>query len=270
MKKIQFTLAAISIAASSLVFAQGSMQSGGMGMMGQGAMNQDQMASMCQKMHPEMSLDQCKSMHDNMAKMSPEQRVAMCQKMHPEMSADQCKAMHDKMHGGASGAGTGGMGAMAHDHGAGGGHQHGSESSAIGQPGLAKNISRTVRVSITDDMKFNPSNINVKQGETIHFVVKNLGKTKHEMVLGTDQDLKEHYQQMMKHPEMEHAEPNMITLAPGKSGEIIWQFTKSGKVQFACLQPGHYDAGMKGVVSVGGTKTATPAKQGDSHDSHQH
>ncbi|WP_082786437.1 cupredoxin family protein [Polynucleobacter yangtzensis] len=186
------------------------------------------------------------------------------------MSADQCKAMHDKMHGGASGAGMGGMGAMAHDHGAGGGHQHGSESSAIGQPGLAKNISRTVRVSMTDDMKFNPSNINVKQGETIHFVVKNLGKTKHEMVLGTDQDLKEHYQQMMKHPEMEHAEPNMITLAPGKSGEIIWQFTKSGKVQFACLQPGHYDAGMKGVVSVGGTKTATPAKQGDSHDSHQH
>lgn len=55
---------------------------------------------------------------------------------------------------------------------------------------------------------------------------------------------------MMKNPEIEHAEPNMVTLAPGKTGEVVWQFTKAGKVDFACLQPGHYDAGMKGVVNV--------------------
>jgi len=69
-------------------------------------------------------------------------------------------------------------------------------------------------------------------------------------VLGTPQDLKAHYEIMKKNPEMEHADANMITLAAGKSGEIVWQFTKAGAVDFACLQPGHYDAGMKGAVSV--------------------
>jgi uncharacterized cupredoxin-like copper-binding protein len=66
-----------------------------------------------------------------------------------------------------------------------------------------------------------------------------------------------HYQAMLKNPEMEHEEANMITLAGSKTGEMIWQFTKAGKVDFACLQPGHYDAGMKGAVSV--TKTSFKA-----------
>jgi Uncharacterized copper-binding protein len=55
---------------------------------------------------------------------------------------------------------------------------------------------------------------------------------------------------MKKFPEMEHSDPNMATVPPGKTGEIVWKFTKSGKVDFACLQPGHYDAGMKGAVTV--------------------
>ena len=271
MKNIQFTLAAIVMAASSLVFAQGATQSGSMGMMNQGAMNQDLMAAMCQKMHPEMSSDQCQAMHENMAKMTAEQRVTMCQQMHPEMSASQCKAMHDKMHGSGAGMGAmGGMGAMSHDHGASGGYDHGSENSSVGQPGIAKSISRTIQVGMADNMKFNPNSLQVKQGETIRFVVKNLGKTKHEMVLGTDQALQEHYKQMMKFPEMEHAEPNMVTLGAGQTGEIIWQFTKPGKVQFACLQPGHYDAGMRGSISIGVTKSVAPAQTGDGHGSHQH
>ena len=271
MKNIQFTLAAIAVTASSLVFSQSAMQSGGMGMMNQGVMNQDQMAAMCQQMHPEMSADQCKAMHENMAKMTPEQKVAMCQQTHPEMSSGQCKAMHDKMHGSGAGMGTmGSMGAMSHDHGASGGHDHGSKNASVGQPGIAKNVSRTIKVGMTDNMKFNPNSLQVRQGETIRFVVKNLGKTKHEMVLGTDQELQEHYKQMMKFPEMEHAEPNMVTLGAGQSGEIIWQFTNPGKVQFACLQPGHYDAGMKGSISIGVTKSVAPAQKGGDHDSHQH
>jgi len=50
---------------------------------------------------------------------------------------------------------------------------------------------------------------------------------------------------------MEHDEPSKVTLAPGKEGEIVWQFTKAGTVNFACLMPGHYEAGMKGQVKVG-------------------
>ena len=132
-----------------------------------------------------------------------------------------------------------------------GGH---GDSEAIGKPGKAANAKRTITVDMTDAMRFTPDNVMVKQGETIKFVVKNSGKVKHEMVLGMEKELKEHYEVMKKNPEMEHADENMVTVQPGKSGEIIWQFTKAGKVNFACLQPGHYDAGMKGAVSVAGGK----------------
>ena len=101
-----------------------------------------------------------------------------------------------------------------------------------------------------DTMRYSPASISVKQGETVKFIVKNSGKTKHELVLGTEKELKEHYELMKKNPEMEHADENMLTVQPGESGEIIWHFTKAGKIDFACLLPGHYDAGMKGTVRV--------------------
>jgi uncharacterized cupredoxin-like copper-binding protein len=141
-----------------------------------------------------------------------------------------------------------------------GGHAHGDEDGAIGKPGKAAQVTRTVNVDMTDNMRFTPASIDVKQGETIRFNVKNSGQVKHEFVLGTEQELKAHYQVMLKNPEMEHEDPQMITLAGGKRGEVIWQFTKAGKVDFACLQPGHYDAGMKGAVTV--------AKSGAKADGH--
>lgn len=150
---------------------------------------------------------------------------------------------------------------------AGGGHAdgHHGDDGAIGKAGDAAKVTRTITVDMTDAMRFSPAHITVKQGETIKFVVKNSGKLKHEMVLGTDKELKEHYEMMKKFPEMEHAEANQATVAPGKSGEIIWQFARAGKVNFACLQPGHYDAGMKGAVVVSG-KAATRG----GHTGHKH
>ena len=90
----------------------------------------------------------------------------------------------------------------------------------------------------------------MKKGETVKFVVTNSGKVLHEMVLGTTQALKEHAELMKKFPEMEHADPNMAHVKPGKTGEIVWQFTEAGDFQFACLQPGHFEAGMVGKVAV--------------------
>jgi uncharacterized cupredoxin-like copper-binding protein len=146
-------------------------------------------------------------------------------------------------------------------------HAGGHDDEAIGKPGVASKVSRTITMDMSDNMRFGAPNVTVKQGETIRFVVKNSGKIKHEMVLGTEKELKEHYEVMKKNPEMEHADANMVTVAPGKTGEIIWQFTKAGKIDFACLQPGHYDAGMKGIVTVAGGKTAP--KQ-DGHGDHKH
>lgn len=143
-----------------------------------------------------------------------------------------------------------------------GGH---GESDAIGKPGKAANAKRTITVDMRDTMRFIPDSISVKQGETIKFIVKNSGKIKHEMVLGSEKELKEHYEVMKKNPEMEHADDNQVTVLPGKSGVIVWQFTKAGKINFACLQPGHYDAGMKGTVVVGGM-----SKNADGHTEHKH
>ncbi len=129
-----------------------------------------------------------------------------------------------------------------------GGHDAGE--GAIGVPGDAARAARTITVTMTDNMRFAPDRIAVRRGETIRFKVVNAGKLKHELVLGTQKELEEHYEVMKKFPEMEHADENMVTLLPAKTGEIVWKFTRSGKVDFACLQPGHYDAGMKGRVMV--------------------
>lgn len=130
-------------------------------------------------------------------------------------------------------------------------HAGGHGTQAIGKPGVAAKATRTITIDMTDAMRFTPSAVKVRRGETIRFVVTNSGQLKHEFNLGTEADLKAHYAQMLKFPEMEHDEPNLVSLAPGKTGEVIWQFTKAGTVHFACLHPGHYEAGMKGTVAVG-------------------
>ncbi len=139
-----------------------------------------------------------------------------------------------------------------------GGHD---EAAAIGEPGKVEKINRTIMVTMFDTMRYSPANITVKQNETIKFIVRNSGKIKHELVLGTEKELKEHYELMKKNPEMEHADENMVTVLPGTSGEIIWHFTKAGKIDFACLIPGHYDAGMKGIVTVKSQKVKSGIKK---------
>lgn len=131
-----------------------------------------------------------------------------------------------------------------------GSHAGSHDEYAIGLPGKAANVTRTIQMDMSDNMRFSAPLIRVKQGETVRFVVQNLGKVKHEFSLGTEKELLEHYEQMKKFPDMEHDEPSKVSLPPGAKGEVIWQFTKAGTVHFACLHPGHYDAGMKGLVKV--------------------
>ncbi|MGO4326609.1 plastocyanin/azurin family copper-binding protein [Cupriavidus sp. 2TAF22] len=130
------------------------------------------------------------------------------------------------------------------------GHHASEGGDAIGQPGDASRVSRTIVIDMSDDMRFTPSEIAVRAGETIRFLVRNAGRLRHEMVIGSDADLKAHYAAMLKMPEMEHADPNAVTLDAGKSGELVWHFTRGGRVPFACLQPGHFDAGMRGQIRV--------------------
>jgi uncharacterized cupredoxin-like copper-binding protein len=103
---------------------------------------------------------------------------------------------------------------------------------------------------MSDAMRFSPREITVEQGETIKFVVANKGKLMHEMVLGTMDELKAHGEMMKQNPEMEHDDPYMAHVSPGKKEEMVWQFTKAGEFNYGCLAPGHFEAGMLGKVKV--------------------
>lgn len=111
-------------------------------------------------------------------------------------------------------------------------------------------VTRVIEISMSDQMRFTPDVIKVKQGDVIKFVHANEGKIMHEFVLGTPTSLDEHAVMMKKFPNMEHSEPYMTHVAPGENGEITWQFSNAGRFVFGCLIPGHYDAGMKGTVIV--------------------
>ena len=111
-------------------------------------------------------------------------------------------------------------------------------------------VTKTIEITMSDQMRFTPSVIKVKKGDVIKFVHSNPGQIMHEFVLGTPHSLAEHAEMMKKFPGMEHSEPYMTHVAPGKKGEIVWQFSEAGEFAFGCLIPGHFDAGMKGRVIV--------------------
>lgn len=136
-----------------------------------------------------------------------------------------------------------------------------AEQTDWGIAGEAKQVRRTITLTMSDTMRFTPGRIEVRQGETVRLRVRNAGKMQHELVLGTATELAAHAALMLKHPGMEHDEPYMVHVAPGKTGEILWTFNRAGEFEFACLIDGHYQAGMKGSIRVIAAKAGknTPA-----------
>ena len=125
-----------------------------------------------------------------------------------------------------------------------------TEEKPWGREGDPKKVTRTIKIDMSDKMRFLPGDLTVKQGEVVRFEVKNSGKVMHEMVIGTMAELKAHAELMRKHPGMEHDEPYMAHAAPGKTERIVWQFTKPGEFYYGCLIPGHFEAGMVGKIIV--------------------
>lgn len=144
------------------------------------------------------------------------------------------------------------------------GHTHATFNA--GAPGDARKPFRTVEMTAKETdkgMAFEPAKIVVQQGEQIKFVIKNVGELAHEFMLDSFEANAKHAIAMQKNPEMEHDDPNGKRTESKKQSELIWRFTKLGTYEFACLIPGHYEAGMKGVVEVvakGKLKPATVAK----------
>ena len=130
---------------------------------------------------------------------------------------------------------------------------HEGEHFSAGVPGNPKKPARTVTVIMNDGdgtMKFAPDHLDVKKGEQIHFIIENKGALKHEFMLASVKDNDKHAEMMKKFPDMEHDDPNAKSVDPGKTADILWRFTKVGTFEFACLIPGHREAGMHGFVTV--------------------
>jgi uncharacterized cupredoxin-like copper-binding protein len=131
----------------------------------------------------------------------------------------------------------------------------GADQTAFGVAGDPAKVSRTIAIDMSDDMRYAPAALDVKLGETVRFVVANKGATMHELVLGTPKDIAHHAHAMAKAPagmaHHDHQTPSMVHVHPGSSGEIVWRFNRAGTFAYACLVPGHYEAGMKGTVNVG-------------------
>jgi uncharacterized cupredoxin-like copper-binding protein len=133
----------------------------------------------------------------------------------------------------------------------GAGHSHAAFSA--GEPGNAKRPARTVQVTMREGdgkMMFVPERLEIKRGEQVRFVLTNSGELEHEFVLATTEENLKHAEQMQKHPEMEHDDPNAKRVAPKQKSEIVWRFTKAGRFEYGCLIPGHREAGMTGTITV--------------------
>jgi len=129
------------------------------------------------------------------------------------------------------------------------GHTHFS----AGVPGDPKKPARTIEVTMKEGdgtMEYVPNRVEVKRGEQVRFILKNVGELAHEFILASTAENLKHAVLMLKFPDMEHDDPNGKTLQPKANAEILWRFTKKGEFEFACLIPGHREAGMLGKVVV--------------------
>ena len=124
------------------------------------------------------------------------------------------------------------------------------EQKPWGIAGDVQAVTRTIEISMSDRMRFTPAMIEVREGDTVRLRHRNGGKRLHEFVLGTRQELEDHAALMLKFPNMEHDEPYMAHVGAGKRGDMVWTFNRAGEFEFACLIPGHYQAGMVGRIKV--------------------
>jgi uncharacterized cupredoxin-like copper-binding protein len=121
------------------------------------------------------------------------------------------------------------------------------DSKDAGRPGRAADVTHMVSVT-ADDTSFSVKTIEVHPGETVRFVVTNIGKIDHEYSVATHTEHLEHRQMMAEMPNMKHTDRNMVTLKPGQTKSLIWKFgAPRSDLEFACDIPGHAEAGMQGT-----------------------
>jgi uncharacterized cupredoxin-like copper-binding protein len=141
----------------------------------------------------------------------------------------------------------------------------------IGEPGQLNEVDRTIEIKMFDNY-YEPNQIDIKKGETVKFVVKNMGELVHEFNIATKEMHIKHQPEMLKMVAMEillgdridmkkmkeaaksdhsmaHSHSNSVLLEPNKIGELIWKFTTNTSLEAACNVPGHYQSGMVAKIT---------------------
>lgn len=177
--------------------------------------------------------------HDHSTKEEKKMQ-AMNHDMHKGMNHDSMKDMDHSKHN------------MKMDH-SGGHHEDGMGhgESVVGKPGSEEKVTKVIKVEATDQMRFIHKPFDIKAGETIKFIVTNTGKIMHEFAVGTKAEHKAHGKMMLANPNMHHgASSGVISIEPGQTETLIWEFSKAMPAQLACNVPGHYQAGMHSDIKI--------------------
>ena len=128
---------------------------------------------------------------------------------------------------------------------------HAHTESAVGKPAEIAAATKTINVNLLDSMQLEfVEQPDIKDGDIVKFVVTNKGKLAHEFSLGSASEQEAHREMMKQMPGMVHTDGNTITVQPGETQELAWQFTGKNQVVFACNIPGHFEAGMRQEVEV--------------------
>ena len=149
---------------------------------------------------------------------------------------------------------------------------------------------RDIVITMTDELRFDPEEIPVMAGETIRFVLENPTAAAHDFTLGDLEAQELHNAQMaagMTHDEemaaddadhdeemvmddadrdeemvmdesMEHGHgeagegglPAPVTIKARETVTVLATFDEPGEVLIGCHQPGHWEAGMRGTITV--------------------
>jgi uncharacterized cupredoxin-like copper-binding protein len=129
-----------------------------------------------------------------------------------------------------------------------------ADSMAIGYPGAQVLIDRTIRISMADApdgaMSFDVDSIDIRRGETTRLVLTNDGAQPHDFVMASPEEIADHREAMRGAGEMIHEAGYAAQVAPGAVRTLVWTFANEGEFAFACLIPGHYEAGMNGRLTV--------------------
>ena len=117
--------------------------------------------------------------------------------------------------------------------------------------GAASDSVRMVEVTMTDDLRYDPTELSISAGETVRFVVRNAGANVHEFLIGTPQEQAVFAEEMADGHGGGHAAGAGVSVEPGATAEFTYSFTADDRdLLVGCHQPGHYDGGMVAPLTV--------------------